>query len=80
MASKKQKKISKKNQETQVNFNKKIYSKSAIQSAILAYKDLSDFKTEDTRNYIKVTINNLRSGDLRVVKNEFCNYVLHSVR
>lgn len=80
MESKKQKKKNRTNQTIQIKFNKSIYSKRAIELAILAYKNLANFLVKEERNYTKVGISNFKKSKPDLIKNEFCNYVLHSIR
>lgn len=63
-----------------IGFNKKLYSKTAIKSAIGAYKNLADFKIKEEKKYIRVVINNIDGGIKSIIKDEFCNYTLYSLR
>ncbi len=64
----------------EINFNKKIYSKTAIKLAIRAYKNLADFKIKEESEHTSVVISNIDGGIKNIIKDEFCNYVLYSVR
>ena len=57
-------------------FNKKIYSISAINKAVKAYKKIAIFKIIDNKNKIKVQIKSKDKEVKDILADEFCNYVL----
>lgn len=59
-----------------VRFNKKIYSKEAIEEAIEIYKELAKFKLKETKNYFVLEMKNILPKLKPIFKDEFCNYVL----
>ncbi len=64
----------------QINFNKKIYKIRAIKEAAMAYKDLAGFKVKENGEHIKVSIQNINKEVKNIIKDEFCNHVLYSMR
>ena len=57
-------------------FNKKIYSFKVIKLAIKDYQKLADFNLKQDKNYIQVEIKNINKEFKKIIKEEFCNYVL----
>ncbi len=64
----------------QIGFNKKIYNIGAIKSAIRAYKDLANFEIKEDKECIKVLIAAMDKDIKNIIKDEFCNYVLYSMK
>lgn len=60
----------------ELKFNTKIYKKEAIKEAISAYSHLAKFTINNTKNYIRVKIDNANSEFKNILRNEFSNYVL----
>jgi len=63
-----------------IRFNRKIYKKKAIQSAIKDYKHLADFSIKQDSNYFKVELKNIDKDVEEIIKDEFSNYVLSRVK
>lgn len=59
-----------------INFNKKIYTKKAITSAISAFKDLAVFDMKERGPYFNLRINKIDKEVEKSLKDEFCNFVL----
>ena len=59
-----------------IKFNRQIYSLKAIKLAIEDYKELADFNLKQDKNYIQVKIKNINKKFKKIIKEEFCNYVL----
>ncbi|MBL7053264.1 MAG: hypothetical protein ISS02_01200 [Candidatus Portnoybacteria bacterium] len=59
-----------------IKFNRQIYSLKAIKLAIEDYKELADFNLKQDKNYIQVKIKNINKEFKKIIKEEFCNYVL----
>ena len=59
--------------------NKKLYSKKAIEQAVLDYKEICEARIENEKSNYKVILNKKASDDEisdDALKNEFCNYCL----
>lgn len=61
-------------------FNKKIYTKQAIENSIDAYSQLADFCVSNDKNYFIVSIDKIDKGVKNVIRDEFCNFVLAELR
>lgn len=59
-----------------INFNKKIYTKKAIHSAIEAFENLASFNIREKGNYFIVKIDDMDKEVEDRLKDEFCNFVL----
>lgn len=59
-----------------IKFNKLIYSRPCIVSAIRAYKKVAVFNLRESKDYYLVEISKNNLGSEIVAKDEFCNYVL----
>lgn len=59
-----------------IDFNKKFYNPKFIKEAAEAYKKLADFRIEIKRESIKVILKNIDPDCRKLIKGEFCNYVL----
>jgi len=59
-----------------INFNKKLYSLKAIKLAIKEYQKLANFSLSQRKNYIQVELKNIDKEVKKIIKDEFCNYVL----
>ncbi len=59
-----------------IKFNKKLYNPRVIKSAVKLHKDTADFIFAEKNNYIELTLKNVDKEVEKVIKDEFCNYVL----
>ncbi len=59
-----------------IKFSKKIYKLNAIKSAIKQYQELADFSFEKKDDYIFVKLKKIDKDIEKIIKDEFCNYVL----
>jgi len=59
-----------------VVFDKNFYKTKAVKNSIKAYQDLALFNIEETANNIKVKISKIDQDVKKIIKDEFCNYVL----
>lgn len=59
-----------------IKFNKLIYSRPCIVSAIRAYKKIAVFNLRENKDYYLVEISKNDLGAEIAAKDEFCNYVL----
>ncbi|MBZ9572764.1 HxsD-like protein [Patescibacteria group bacterium] len=59
-----------------VNFNKKFYNLRVIKKAARTYQGLADFKINQTKELITVSLENIRPEVKNTIKDEFSNYVL----
>jgi len=59
-----------------LSFNKKIYSKQAVQKAIKDYADLADFLFAQNKKYLLVKVKNIRPELKKTFPDEFSNYIL----
>lgn len=59
-----------------IKFNKLIYSRPCIISAIRAYKKVAVFSLREDKKHYVVEISKNNLGVEIAVKDEFCNYVL----
>ena len=59
-----------------VVFDKNFYKIKAVENSIRAYQDLALFNIEETANNIKVKISKIDQDVKKIIKDEFCNYVL----
>jgi|GEM_PF-1290707 len=59
-----------------INFNKLIYSRPCIVSAIRAYRKVAVFSLRENKNCYMVEIDKNNMGVEIAVKDEFCNYIL----
>ncbi len=64
----------------EIKFNKKIYNLKAVKSTIRAYRGLADFDFKQKGAYIKVELKNINKDVEKIIKDEFCNYVLFSMK
>jgi len=58
-----------------IDFSKSLYNLKAIKSAIKEYQDLADFSLKQKKGYIQVELNNIDKSVIKIIKDEFCNYV-----
>jgi len=63
-----------------ITFNKAIYPLKAIKIAIQSYKGLGKFKLTEKNRYFVVRLTNIKKGVEKIIKDEFCNYVLSQVK
>lgn len=68
-----------KNNKTVV-FNKDLYSLSAIQKAIEAFRGLADFKVQTAKSSHKVIIKNLDQDVDGTLEDELSNYILAEMK
>ena len=59
-----------------INFNRSFYNLGSVKKAIQDYKGLADFDIEIGKKNIKVNLKNIDPVSKKVIKEEFCNYVL----
>jgi len=59
-----------------IKFNKALYNLKAIKLAIKEYQNLADFSLGQKGNYIQVELKNIDKDVKRIIKDEFCNYIL----
>jgi len=59
-----------------INFNKDFYNLKAAKSAIKAYKNLAGFELKENKKFIEVILKNPDKAFKKIIKDEFCNYVL----
>ena len=64
----------------EIKFDKKIYSLKAIKSATQAYRGLADFDFKQKGAYVQVELKNINKDIEGIIKDEFCNYVLFSMK
>lgn len=64
----------------EIKFNKKLYTKEAIQAAVKAYDGLADFDLEEDANYFIVNLDKIDKEVELNIRDEFCNYVLSNVK
>lgn len=63
-----------------IKFDKKLYSLKAVKSAVKKYRDLADFDLKQRKNCIEVNLGNIDKDVINAIKDEFCNYVLYSMK
>jgi hypothetical protein len=63
-----------------VKFDKKLYSLKAVKSAAKKYRHLADFGLKQRKNRLEVSLKNIDQDVAEVIKDEFCNYVLYSMK
>lgn len=66
----------KKNKSIFIIFNKRLYKIKAIKLAIKEYQNLANFSFKQKENYIYVKLENIDKEVKKIIKDEFCNYVL----
>jgi len=66
----------KKNKSIFIIFNKQLYKIKAIKLAIKEYQNLANFSFKQKENYIYVKLENIDKEVKKIIKDEFCNYVL----
>ena len=59
-----------------INFDKKLYKLKAIKLAINEYQNLANFNLSQKANYFQVELKNIDKEVKKIIKDEFCNYVL----
>jgi len=59
-----------------INFDKSLYSISAVKKAIDDYQGLAKFSLEQKKDCIEVGIKDIKEELKHLLKEEFCNYVL----
>jgi len=60
-----------------IQFNKDIYSSSAIKNTIAAFESFAKFEFRDEKKYYIVRFSSLSGGDgARTLLDEICNYAL----
>lgn len=64
----------------EIKFNKKLYTKEAIEEAITAYKELAVFSLADSEDYWKVKIDKQGELETDLLRAEFSNFVLANVK
>jgi len=71
----------KKNRKEAVLILKKgFYNRKAIKSAIRAYNGLADFECLDKKDKFEVKIKNIDKSFEKIIKDEFCNYILAEIK
>lgn len=63
-----------------LQFNKKIYSKTAIKKAIKDYNSLANFEVEQNKNYFLVEITKIKPELKNIFRDEFSNHILSLVK
>ncbi|MFA6988444.1 MAG: HxsD-like protein [Candidatus Gastranaerophilaceae bacterium] len=63
-----------------IKFNKKIYSKTAINLTIGIFAHLADFKIKSDGLYFIVNIKPDKKTDIRILIDEFANYCLYLMK
>jgi hypothetical protein len=63
-----------------IKFDKKFYSLKAVKSAVKKYRNFADFGLKQKKNRIEVNLKNIDKDVSNVIKDEFCNYVLYSMK
>lgn len=64
----------------EIRFNKKLYTRKAIETAIEAYDDLAEFLLTENDEYFLVNIAKVNSEIGDVIGDEFSNFVLAQIR
>lgn len=64
----------------EIRFNKKFYTRKAIETAIEAYDDLAEFVFTENDEYFLVKISSVNSEIGDVIGDEFSNFVLAQIR
>lgn len=64
----------------EISFNKKFYQKEAIEEAIEAYSNFADFTLSREGSNWKVTLEEVDSKYKDIIKDEFANYVLGTIK
>jgi len=59
-----------------INFNKRLYPLKGIKLAMKEYQNLANFNLRQKGNYIQVELKNIDKDVKKLIKDEFCNYVL----
>jgi hypothetical protein len=62
-----------------LKLNKEIYPQKAVQKAVSFYKQVTNFKLKNSRNYILVSAS-VDKNNAELIKNEFLNFVLGIIR
>jgi hypothetical protein len=62
-----------------LKLNKEIYPQKAVQKAVRFYKQVTNFKLKNSRNYILVSAS-VDKNNAELIKNEFLNFVLGIIR
>lgn len=60
----------------EIKFDKKLYNKNAIEAAIQDYREVADFDLAEGDNLYTVKISKIDKEVEKIIKDEFCNYVL----
>lgn len=63
-----------------IKLKKDIYPLGAIQKSADAFKHLADMKIENKRQYFIVKLTKVNPEARKLIKDEFCNYVLANIR
>lgn len=69
-----------KNNSQQINFNKQIYSRTALEVAVLAFAELAKFTLRENDKYFLVEIDDIDVEVREIIAEEFANYVLVKMR
>ena len=64
----------------EIRFNKKLYSRKAIEIAIEAYDNLAEFLVTENDEYFLVNITKVNSEVGDAIGDEFSNFVLAQIR
>lgn len=64
----------------EIRFNKKLYTRKAIETAIEAYDNLAEFVLTENDEYFLVKISSVNSEIGDVIGDEFNNFVLAQIR
>ena len=59
-----------------IKIKKEIYSLEAVKRAVEEFKNLAEFKINDSADYLEVQIDKIDNEYKGVLKDEFSNYVL----
>ncbi|MEW6074781.1 MAG: HxsD-like protein [Candidatus Omnitrophota bacterium] len=63
-----------------IDFHKNLYPQSSILKAIKAFQGIAKFTIKQKNRYIRVGVYDYDNGYHKVIKQEFCNYVLASIK
>ena len=63
-----------------IKFNCRLYTTKAIRQSIVRYSDFADFSLAKKGNYYQVAIANINKDVTDIMKDEFCNFVLHMMK
>jgi len=64
----------------EIRFNKSLYSRAALESAIVDYQGLAVFVLREDENYFVVNLQDIDNEVVERIEDEFANYVLVAMK